>query len=180
MLPENNTYGPWPLSGECEPRMGSLIHYSGQGRALTHLQFQVRSISWKPAATARPIPHSTQNFPSLPFRAFLTEAVSLQRHRLRSRIVKLGSIDVAERRVEDVWVVDSAAINVRRQVPHVFPGMDRGFPVRFKHPNIVFSPRSLIPDNTITQKTHMQSGLRRQPSSAYAQPAFRRSVLPTW
>jgi hypothetical protein len=64
---------------------------------------------------------------------FLTETVSLQRHRLRSRIVKLGSIDVAERRVEDVRMVDSAAINVRRQVPHIFPRMDRGFPVRIKH-----------------------------------------------
>jgi hypothetical protein len=62
---------------------------------------------------------------------FLTETLSLQRHRLRSRIVKLGSTDVAERRVEDVRMVDSAAINVRRQVPHICPRMDRGFPVRF-------------------------------------------------
>lgn len=158
MLPENNTYGPWPLSGECEPRMGSLIHYSGQGRALTHLQSQVRSISWKPAATARHTPHSTQKlFPShtflfiTPVPRFLTETVSLQRHRLCSRIVKLGSIDVAERRVEDVRVVDSAAINVRRQVPHICPRMDRGFPVRFDIALFFFSPRSLIPEkkNTI-------------------------------
>jgi hypothetical protein len=75
--------------------------------------------------------------------ALLTETVSLQRHRLRSRIVKLGSIDVAERRVEDVRMVDSAAINVRRQVPHIFPRMDRGFPVRFKH--IVFLSFFLSP-----------------------------------
>lgn len=136
MLPENNTYGPWPLSGECEPGMGSLIHYSGHKLcALTHLQSQVRSISWKPAETARHIPHSMQNFPS-PFinsvPRMLTETVCLQRYRLRSGFVELGSIDVAERRVEDVRVVDSAAINVRRQVPHIWPRMDRGFPVRSK------------------------------------------------
>ena len=131
----------------------------------------MRSISWKPAATARHTPHSMQNFFLTSVPCFLTETDSfnLQRHRLRSRIVELGSIDVAECRVEDVRMVDSAAINVCRCVPHIFPRMDRGFPVRF---NIVFSPRSLI--------NEAQPDLRRQSSSAYAQPTFRRSLLPTW
>ena len=55
----------------------------------------------------------------------LTETVSLQRYRLRPRLIKLGSIDLAKRCVEDVRMVDSAAINVRRQIPHIFPRMDR-------------------------------------------------------
>jgi hypothetical protein len=79
----------------------------------------------------------------------------LQRHRLRSRIVELGSIDVAERRVEDVRMVDSAAINVRRQVPHICPRMDRGFPVRFNNIRFFLSPVT-DPRNTRYKKTKKQ------------------------
>ena len=51
---------------------------------------------------AYPAQYALHFFIYFPVSALLTETVSLQRHRLRSRIVKLGSIDVAERRVEDV------------------------------------------------------------------------------
>ena len=110
----------------------------------------------------------------------LTETASLQRHQLRSRIIELGSADVAERCLEDVRLVDSAAINLRRHLPHIWPRMDRGLPVRFF---LSGHGRALIPARTHT-RTHLtfsnQSGLRRQPSSAHAQPAFRRPVLRAW
>jgi len=114
--------------------------------------------------------------------ALLTETVSLQRYRLRSRIVELGSIDVAERRVEDVRMVDSAAINVRRQVPHICPRMDRGFPVRFKH-TVAFSPRSLIPENTIHKKTkhsrvYVDNRLQHMLNLRFDLPFFQRGEFP--
>ena len=148
MLPENNTYGPWPLSGEFEVGKGTI-----QARTCpdaSPISGEIDIMEARGNGPAYPAQYAVfiLSSPSVP--RFLTETISLQRHRLRSRIVKLGSIDVAERRVEDVRMVDSAAINVRRQVPHIFPRMDRGFPVRFKL--LFFSPRSLIPEKH--NKTH--------------------------
>ena len=131
---------------------------------------------------AYPAQYALHFFPNTSVPRFLTETVSLQRHRLRSRIVKLGSIDVVERRVEDVRMVDSAAINVRRQVPHICPRMDRGFPVRFNHIVFLFllsHPRSLIPENTTHSRVYVDNRLQHMLSLRFDLPFFQRGEFPT-
>ena len=104
----------------------------------------------------------------------------LQRHQLRSGIVKLGSINVAECRVKDVRMVDDAAINVRRYVPHILPRMERGFPVRY---NVVFSPRSLIfASKRNIQKysrVYVDNRLQHMLNLRFDVPFFQRGRFPT-
>ena len=65
---------------------------------------------------------------------------------------------MAECCVEDVRLVDHAAIQLRRPVPHIRPRMDGGFPVRPVLLNC-FSPRALIPDTSLYAPTHNKKNI---------------------
>jgi hypothetical protein len=109
MLPENSIYGPWPLSGEPEwfldPLFGTCLDASPISGEIDLMEARGNDPTY-PAQYAERL----SLFPPFPL---LTETVFLQRHRRRSRVVELGSTDMAERCVEDVWLVERAAIDLR-------------------------------------------------------------------
>jgi hypothetical protein len=131
----NDTYGPWPQSGELEKlyyiRFGTCPDASSISGEIDIIEARGNGPKY-PAQYARPTQPS-RRFPRL------TEAVSLQRHQLRSRILELGPTDMAECCLEDLRLVVSATIHLRRQLSHLRPRMDRGFPVRTRPFQTVFS-----------------------------------------
>ena len=91
----------------------------------------------------------------------------------------MGSIDVVERRVEDVRLVDNAAIYLRRLFPHIRPRMDAGFPVR---PTIVETIAFLeLIHETISKKSrvYVDNRLQHMLNLRFDVPFFQRGDFPS-
>jgi hypothetical protein len=69
-------------------------------------------------------PTYPEQYGNMSFRVFSVLPLiktTLQRSQLRSRLIELGSADLPECRLQDIRLVDIAAVHLCRRVPHLFP-----------------------------------------------------------
>jgi hypothetical protein len=121
MLPENDTYGPWPVSGACAPQSGTIV--------VDRLFLRSGEID---------IMEARGNAPSYPFQyAIVMRAphafrvlILAQGYQLRPRLFELGSYLLVKRGLEDIWVVEHTAVSLLGRLPHVPARVVARIPVR--------------------------------------------------